>query len=73
MRNHKKEAQGIRKRQKTYSKYFMWTWIALTPTIICVIGMAALTVKVKIEITEVWEVINNQGYAIERLEALNER
>ncbi len=64
----KKQAQTIRKRQKTYSKYFMWQTIGIIFIFMLSAAVAAFVVKVKIEITEIHDLVNNQGYRIERLE-----
>ena len=70
MRNHKKESQGIRKRQKTYSKYFMWQTIGIVLIFMLSALIGSFVVKVKIEITEIHNLINNQGYRIDAIERI---
>ncbi len=72
MKNHKKEAQGIRKKQKTYSKYFRWIWTMLIPITLVLILTTLLAIKIKIEITQLWDAVNNESYRTDRLEKIHE-
>lgn len=73
MRNHKREAQGIRKRQKTYSKYFMWQTMGIG-TIFILVVIASLWLHgeyrdgIRVH-TEVKQDISSLQARIDRLEA----